>query len=206
MPARHGDAVIVFVKAPRPGTVKTRLAAGLGPGGEQRAADLYRGLAEAAFAAARALAREGAAVTVHFAPGDAAGEVAAWLGPDVALVPQAPGDLGARMACALSAAFAAGAARAVLVGSDCPRLEPRHLREALAALGSSDLVLGPAADGGYWLVGARGGVPPGFEGVPWSTADVLSRTLDLATLARLRVALLDTLHDVDTAADVPSST
>lgn len=206
-PARDGDAVIVFVKAPRPGTVKTRLAAGLGPDGEQRAADLYRGLAESAVATARALAREGAAVTVHFAPGDAAGEVAAWLGPDIPLVPQAAGDLGARMASSFSAVFAAGASRAVLVGSDCPGLDPRRLREALAALRSSDLVLGPAADGGYWLIGARGGVPPVLDGIPWSTVDVLRRTLDLATArARLRVVLLDTLHDVDTASDVSSST
>ncbi len=195
-------ALLVFLKAPRPGRVKTRLAAGLHPDGPARAAAIYRRLAETTVAETRVLARAGVRVVLQVEPGDALAEVGAWLGDDPILAAQAPGDLGSRMATAMGDAFAAGAARVVIIGTDCPGLRATHAALAFRALDEADLVIGPARDGGYWLVGARDGVPPLFTGVPWSTPEVFAATRALASEAGLTVALLETLGDVDTVDDL----
>jgi hypothetical protein len=191
------DAVLVFVRAPEAGRVKTRLAAGIGAPAALR---VYVRLAEHALAQARA---SGAAVRVHFTPADAGEAVRAWLGPGAAYLPQAEGDLGERMRGAFDAAFAAGFRRVVVIGSDLPELSPELLRRAFALLDGREAVLGPARDGGYYLLGLRRPVPDVFHGIAWSTAEVLG-----ATVARLRAtgiepALLETLADLDEAADLP---
>ncbi len=181
--------VVIFAKAPRRGEVKLRLAAGIG-GGE--ATRFYR------TALAQLLRRIGSdprwrcwlAVT----PDRAARR------SDVALpcLPQGRGDLGMRMARALRRF----APRPVLIiGADIPELSSRHLAMAFRRLAAADLVFGPAADGGYWLVGARGHtLPYGMcRGVRWSSEHALADTL--ASLSRTsRVAFADRLSDVDDAA------
>ncbi len=191
------DAILVFVRAPEAGRVKTRLAAGIGAAAALR---VYVRLAEHALAQARA---SGAAVRVHFTPADAGDAVRAWLGPGAAYLPQAEGDLGERMRSAFDAAFAAGFRRVVVIGSDLPDLSAELLGRAFALLDGHEAVLGPARDGGYYLLGLRRPVPEVFQGIAWSTAEVLA-----ATVARLREmgiepALLETLGDVDEAADLP---
>ena len=195
-------ALLVFLKAPRPGRVKTRLAAGLGPDGPARAAAIYRRLVELTVAETHVLARTGVRVVLCVEPRDALGEVETWLGDDPILAAQAPGDLGARMATAMRDAFAAGAARVVIIGTDCPGFRATHAALAFRALDEVDLVIGPARDGGYWLIGARDGVPPVFEGVPWSTPEVFAATRALASEAGLTVERLETLGDVDTVEDL----
>ena len=195
-------ALLVLLKAPRAGLVKTRLAADLGPDGPERAAAIYRRLVETTVAEARRLADVGAHVVLCVDPPDALPEVAAWLGDDSVLAAQAPGDLGARMAGAMRDAFAAGASRVVLVGTDCPGFRATHAALAFRALDEVDLVIGPARDGGYWLIGARDGVPPVFSGVPWSTSAVFAATRALASEAGLTVELLETLADVDGVEDL----
>src|SRR5688572_7399766 len=103
-PEKAGPALLVFVRAPRIGEVKTRLAAEIG---ESEALRVYRRLGLHAAQAARAVA-ESAALRVHYTPADGAAEVAAWLGDDLRLLPQSPGDLGDRMSAAFAAAFAEG--------------------------------------------------------------------------------------------------
>jgi hypothetical protein len=124
------------------------------------------------------------------------------LGDRPAYTAQSDGDLGRRLLAAFTAARDAGIGRAVMVGTDCPELQAAHLEQALQALGDHDLVLGPAADGGYYLIGARRPCPGLFRDMPWSTDRVLALTLARARDAGLRVRLLDLLRDLDTADDL----
>lgn len=192
----RGDVLIVFAKAPRPGQVKTRLARTLG---DVPAAELYRRLAEATLCRTAPVAAEYRRV-VAFAPADARDEMAAWL-PGETLAPQHGEGLGERMAAAFGDAFDAGARRVVLVGSDVPGLQRGHVVQAFAALDGHELALGPARDGGYYLIGLRAPQPGLFADVPWSTPAVLGLTLERAARLSLRVRLLATLRDVDTPED-----
>jgi rSAM/selenodomain-associated transferase 1 len=198
-PNRPVDAVLIFVRAPELGRVKTRLAAEIGAPAALRA---YRRLAEHALGEARALEPR-ASVRVHFNPAHAGDAVHAWLGDGPAYLPQVDDDLGGRMRAAFAQAFAAGLRRVVIIGSDLPDVSAGLLRRAFAELDSSPVVLGPARDGGYYLLGMREMVPGVFDGVPWSTADVLPRTMEILREAGIEPAMLEMLSDVDQAADLP---
>lgn len=186
-------ALAVFLKAPRHGTVKTRLAAEIGA---RHALRLYRLMAARTLAAAR---EAGLEASVWFTPADAGAEMRHWLGEDCVLRPQASGDLGARLA---AAAQSVEPGRGwIVVGGDCPALGAALLREAGAIVSGGELVLGPTLDGGYYLLGGRVPLPDLFTGMPWSTSRVLEETR--ARLARLGLAWqeLPVLRDVDTADD-----
>ena len=188
------DRLIVFVKAPRPGSVKTRIAEALGA---KAAAAIYRILAERVLANLAGL-RE---VELRFAPDDALPEIAPWLRRGWRACPQGEGDLGVRLQRAFADAFAAGARRVVVIGSDCPEVGAADIREAWQALAGADVALGPARDGGYWLIGLAQPQPRLFTDMPWSTAGVFRQTVERAGALGLRVARLRQLADVDTAAD-----
>jgi rSAM/selenodomain-associated transferase 1 len=196
----HPAALIVMAKAPLPGRVKTRLAATIGP---DAALAAYRAMAATVLAAADA---SGLPTTIAFAPATTEGHdaVTGLGGPTRRYVPQASGDLGARMAHALEQALAEGAQRAVLVGSDLPLLTAGLLRRAEAALKSHGTVLGPATDGGYWLIGCtrEGFVPTIFTDMPWSTPAVAALTLARLTAAGRTTRVLPELPDCDEAADL----
>jgi rSAM/selenodomain-associated transferase 1 len=190
-------AVVVFVKHPRPGEVKTRLVPALGAEG---AAGLYRVLVEAALAATTPAAGEFERL-VFFDPPAAADAMRAWL-PGVRLRRQGGGDLGARMADAFERVFARGASRVAIVGSDVPGVDRRRVVEALEALDAADVVLGPAADGGYYLIALSRPRPELMEGVPWSTPAVLDATLARASTLGLKVHRQPVLRDLDTIEDL----
>jgi uncharacterized protein len=187
------NGVVVFGRQPLPGNVKTRLAQAIGA---DAAARVYAVLLEHAL---RCASQASANVVLSLASPPSPD----WNPPvPVTVEVQSDGDLGSRMASAFQLRFEQGWRRVVLVGSDCAQLSPRHLLRALEGLERSELVLGPASDGGYWLVGQR---PPGvdvFSGVPWSTPETLTRTR--ARIAELAVACseLETLDDVDTVEDL----
>lgn len=186
-------ALAVFLKAPRLGMVKTRLAAEIGA---RQALRLYRLMAGRTLAAA---GEAGLEATVWFTPADAGPEMRYWLGDAWDMRPQRSGDLGTRLA---AAADAVPPGRAWLaVGGDCPRLDSALLREAVAALARLPIVLGPSEDGGYYLIGGCAPLPDVFTDMPWSTPRVLEETR--ARLARAGVTWheLATLRDVDTADD-----
>ena len=191
------DVLAVFVKEPRPGAVKSRLAARMGP---ENAAALYRAIAEEEI---RRTAPRGDEYDrlFFFAPAGARPAIEAWLSGE-ALVAQAEGDLGLRMAAAFREAFESGARRVALVGSDVPWLAREDVLEALESLAEHDLVLGPATDGGYYLVALKRGDPGLFRGVPWGTQGVLAATLERAGALGRSVRALRTLGDVDTPEDV----
>lgn len=129
-------------------------------------------------------------------------EMAAWLGRGVAWQPQQGADLGERMAHAFAQAFERGFQRVVLVGADCPSLDVAVLARAFQALGRHELVLGPAGDGGYYLIGLNRPCPALFSGIAWGSHQVLAQTLAAAARAALVTALLERLPDVDRPADL----
>jgi len=186
------ERLIIFVKAPRPGTVKTRL--GLGAVSECAA---YQRLVNAVFTQMANILE----VELRFAPVDAESEIRNWLKQGWTATPQAEGDLGERMQAAFADAFAKGAGQVVIIGSDCPYLKEGDVREAWDALKVADLVLGPAEDGGYWLIGLRNDQPGLFPDIPWSSKEVFSETMARAKTLGLKTVLLRTLSDVDTRED-----
>ncbi len=189
--------LLVFLKAPRPGIAKTRIAATLGDGA---ALDIHRDLVAGTLARVAA-SPEGYGVELRFAPDDAAPEIAPWLRPGWRMVPQGGGDLGARMSRAFEDAFADGCTGVVVVGTDCPDLTAEDLRAAWDGLADHDVVVGPAEDGGYWLLGTSAPRPGLFAGIAWSSSSVLADTLSIARSEGLSVRMLRRLNDVDTAHD-----
>ena len=186
--------VIVFVRAPRIGTVKTRLAKTVGEAG---ARDIYQFLLSTICEVLDGRPR----VTLRYCPDDALELIQPWLRPAWAAQPQGPGDLGERMHRAFMHAFAHGAAKVVVIGSDCPEITPADIDEAFRSLATHDLVLGPASDGGYWLIGLAKSQPSLFQNISWSSKAVLAQTLSRATVLGLRVRALRVLSDIDTAED-----
>jgi hypothetical protein len=190
-------ALIVFLKHPEAGKVKTRLAPALGA---EAATELYRVLCEEALGATVPRPGEYERL-VFFAPPEAAESVRAWL-PGVRLLPQVGGDLGARMDAAFARAFDRGAERVAIVGTDSPAVSRATVAAALDALDAADVVVGPAEDGGYYLLALRQPRPELFEGVSWSTPAVLDETLARAGRGGLEVHQLARLRDIDTVADL----
>ena len=187
--------VVVMLKAPREGTVKTRLAAVLGAA---QATRVYRLLVERQIAAIP----PDWPVEIHFAPADAQGEMRDWLGPSPRLYPQTDGDLGRRLSFAVDASFGRGASTVLVIGGDCPELDRDALLSAAGALRTHEVVLGPAGDGGYYLIGLTLPQPELFADIPWSTDGVLAATLQAADALGLIPLRLPMRDDVDTLADL----
>ena len=196
--------LIVMTRYPEPGRVKTRLAEGLGP---DRAAAVHRELAEYVVTRMRAAALSGAVELEVRLTGASPAAGRHWLPTRVRVRPQADGTLGDRLADAMISAFAEGAPAAIAIGSDCPDAGGAIVRDAVAALERAPVVLGPAEDGGYYLVGAHGSAAESalaalFGDVPWGSADVLAVTLARLSAAGITPALLPELADVDRPEDV----
>jgi rSAM/selenodomain-associated transferase 1 len=191
-------AVAIMAKAPRPGTVKTRLCP---PLLAAEAAALYRCFLLDKIAAVGRLVD--AQPMVAYTPADARAEFDA-LAPGFSLVAQHGPDLGARLHATLAGLLAAGYAGAIAVDSDTPTLPGGFLQQAVDWLTrpGPDVVLGPTEDGGYYLIGLRVAQRELFDTVPWSTPDVLAVTLRRAAAAGLRTACLPSWFDVDTPDDL----
>jgi len=185
------EKLIIFLKAPRIGTVKTRLAKSIG---EQRACDAYRTMVESVLKSLNSLAN----VDLWFAPDDGEDEIKAWLRESWRAFPQGGGDLGERLKRGFEKTFGEGSQRVVIIGSDCPEIRAEDIRAAWQKLKDHDLVVGPATDGGYWLIGLRTPQPKLFENISWSSEQVLAETLQRAKALGLRIQLLRILSDVDT--------
>jgi rSAM/selenodomain-associated transferase 1 len=185
------EVVLVFQKNAILGKVKTRLASGMG---EARALEIYRHLVQSTYSVLEDVA---APVWTYFSD----------FIPEILNIPieksfvQEGQDLGERMANAFARSFELGLDKVVLIGTDCPTLQSHHLYQAFEALTHSNLVLGPATDGGYYLIGLKRRADYLFEGISWSTAEVLSQTLAMATAHGLHFTLLDELSDIDTQED-----
>jgi rSAM/selenodomain-associated transferase 1 len=190
---------IMFAKRPVPGKAKTRLGRGIGM--EEAAAFYERSLD---LLAGRFAGAEGFEFHLHVDPAEAV----PWFeerwpilrGRVRAQKPEP--DLGDRMAASFAMAFAEGFERVALTCSDCPELEPSHIREALDGLGEADAAFGPATDGGYYLVAWKRPLPELFAGVEWSVPTVLDRTRAIAREVGLSLFLGSPLADCDSAEDL----
>lgn len=189
-------SLVVLARAPERGCVKTRLAREIG---EAAALEAYRELGTAVLAAVVGLGN--CELVVAYTPAGREASVRAWLGSAPAYEPQQEGDLGARMLGAISGRCGAGRQKVVVIGTDCAELDPPLLETAFARLDRADAVFGPAADGGYYLVGMKRPIPELFRDIPWSAPDTLATTLARAAASGLSVALLEERRDVDTADD-----
>ena len=187
---------VLFAKQPAPGAVKTRLQSHLSAA---EAARLYEAML---LDCATALQEtQAAAKVVAFTPAHAEEALRALLAPigTFEYVPQIEADLGQRLEGLMQWAFARGAERVVLVGSDSPSLPASYIDEGLVLLRDKEVVLGPSTDGGYYLVGRRKGDSRIFQDVAWSTGMVLEQTL--ARLGTQTLGLLPPWYDVDTPVD-----
>lgn len=191
------DALAIMARAPEKGRVKTRLARDLG---DARTLEVYQGFVEKIIASAR---KAGCCPIVFFHPPDRLGLMQGWLGHDITFMPQKGRDLGMRMVSVFECLFRLGAARVVLTGSDIPAIESRHFTEAFELLQTHGGVIGPARDGGYWLIGfCREAFSPDlFQKIAWGTGTVFRETLDRAESLNLYLARLEILNDIDTLAD-----
>ena len=190
--SRPKTNIAILAKAPIPGLAKTRLIPSIGA---HAAAVLQERLTEQ---------------TVETALAADIGTATLWCAPDIThasfrdlaarlpitLARQPDGDLGTRML----AAFRLGPT--LVIGSDCPAFTSEHLRAAAAALAEADVVLIPAEDGGYVLIGARAPQPELFRGVSWGTPTVLAKTRERIAALNLKAVELSPLWDVDTESDL----
>lgn len=194
----------MLTRHPRLGEVKTRIAEATG---DEAALELHDLLARHTLRQLLALDACGdARVEVR---SDAAFVHATreWLGRGPRYRYQGEGDLGRKLYLSFAEAFSRGEERVVVVGSDCPSLTADHLRRAFDALGTADLVIGPASDGGYYLIGAarrrQAQLARVFDEIPWGTSDVFSQTHNRAENAGLSTHVLEELRDIDRPDDVP---
>jgi rSAM/selenodomain-associated transferase 1 len=190
--------VIVMARAPWTGG-KTRLAAGID---SRQHADLRRALFLDTLDAIASI--EEVEHIVACEPADASERMRELVDPAIDVVAQRGGDLGQRMAYVFEDVFRLGVESAVLIGSDLPDLPAGLLREALGALRrqKDGVVLGPASDGGYYLIGMNRSRPELFAEIDWSTGRALAQTLDILKAQNATVVLLPEWTDVDTAADL----
>jgi hypothetical protein len=192
-------ALAVMARAPSDGRGKTRLlkALGVDDGTELRRAILLDTLDVVQRVS-------GAEHVLVFAPESARAEIARLAGREFRLLAQRGGDLGERLDHAFEDLFALGYSAVTIIGSDLPTLPAEQVKMGIDALrlGGDPLVLGPALDGGYYLIGLRMNHPEIFQAIPWSTGRVLAATLSAAEARRLSVTLIPPWYDVDSVDDL----
>lgn len=198
------EEIIIFTRYPRPGMTKTRLIPELGPEG---AAHIQRAMTERIVGKARAVAGERGLSLFIYYTGGSVPLMQQWLGTDLFFREQDGFDLGQRMKNAFLDSRRRGAERCIIIGSDCPALELSLLVEALNSLQEEKLVLGPAVDGGYYLIGITADLPAEkltglFNGIGWGSSEVFPATLERAGLAGCNPVILRQLHDVDLPRDL----
>jgi len=189
--------IALFVKAPIPGRVKTRLARDIG---DAAACSIYRRLADHTVDQIQA----GGFPLALFFDGDEELLPGNWKQHARLCIRQQGDDLGQRMAAAFCCLFTEGMKQVVLIGSDIPGIDASYLKQAFNLLDSHDLVIGPALDGGYCLIGfnRHSCTSTVFQQIPWSTDQVLKRTLAAAESSGLSIGMLPALRDIDTLDDL----
>jgi len=185
--------LIIFVKNPVAGKVKTRLAASLG---NEKALDIYKQLL-----AITRIAATAANCRKHLFYSDKV-ETDEWIEPTFSKYVQQGNALGDRMRLALDTIFSAGGKRVIIIGSDCPQLTSTIIDDAFSMLNEKDVVVGPAKDGGYYLLGMKKPLPFLFAEKEWSTDSVFDDTVVDLLENRLSYGRLPVLSDVDNIYDL----
>lgn len=183
------NTIIVFAKNPEWGKVKTRLAATIG---NDKALEAYKLLVKHTESV---IESTNIPVAVYFTTHIDEQELFCFASGKKHI--QIAGDLGAKMKQAFEEQFNAGHNKVVIVGTDCYELRKEHLIQAFKALNTNDVVIGPANDGGYYLLGMNSYIPALFDGIHWSTETVLDETITVMKKLNKQYTLLETLVDVD---------
>jgi uncharacterized protein len=197
------EIILLFTRLPKPGNTKTRLIPALGAEG---AAALQRNMTLNICGVIRTIARQGCTcVEVHYTGGSSE-EMEEWLGSDFTYKLQHEGDIGEKMFAAIQQHLGHYDS-IILVGSDCPEIDSKLLQNCLGSLQASDIVIGPAFDGGYYLIGVRGSLNENdlqylFSGIDWGTSSVFRQTIEKIDTLKLRYHQLKKLHDIDTPEDL----
>jgi len=187
------NTLLIFIRNPQLGKVKTRLARTLG---DVEALRIYQLLLEKT-----RLTALGCKAERCLFYSDYVDEQDEWPAVSFQKKIQHPGDLGQRMESAFQLAFESGAQKAVIIGSDCPELTGELLQQSFDLLDSVDFVLGPVPDGGYYLLGMKTLEPSVFQNIEWSTETVREKTIEKILAAGKTLTLLPLLSDVDTEED-----
>jgi rSAM/selenodomain-associated transferase 1 len=204
MPLISKERLIIFTRYPETGTTKTRMIPLLGAKG---AAKLQRKMTEHTLSRMMGLtASNDLTIEIRYDGGNEK-LMKQWLGSEFEYVLQGDGDLGYRMQRAFDDAFKFGAAAVVIIGTDIPDLTPEDISKAFAALKQKKMVLGPAKDGGYYLIGLQKNaflqaVGDLFTGIKWGDHDVLKKTLNISKRLGLSYSLLKEMDDVDRPEDI----
>ncbi len=190
--------IIIFIKAPIPGKVKTRLTPVLN---ENLSCQLYKKFTEDIFNAAQ---KSTAKITLCYLPKFKKKQIQTWLGMEYTMIPQTGTNIGERMKQAFMDVFSRGEKKAVLIGTDIPDLDSATLKKALNSLNSHDSVIGPSKDGGYYLIGFNNHSFPEtvFHNIKWSTSSVLDETLCILKTSKHSTYLLEEKNDIDTPDDL----
>ena len=191
--------LIIFTRYPESGKTKTRLIPALG---DKEAAEVHRKMTERTISTATQCATTVPLSVEICYEGSNEKSMIEWLGSGLHYTAQRGDDLGERMKNAFEVAFHDGADNVVLIGTDCPALTSQILLASFESLHTHDLVLGPAKDGGYYLIGMNRPIPQLFESVEWGTEKVLQQTRTIADRLNLSVGLVDVLDDVDRPEDL----
>jgi len=193
---RHG--LILFVKAPGAEAIKSRLAKTIGDAHARR---LYHNFV---LDLVDEMDRGGLSLQIFFDPPDGRDGMTAWLGKDRSYEPQKGAGLGEKMAHAFEKCFSEGYDALILMGSDLPDLPAAMIEQGFAHLEKSDAVIGPALDGGYYLIGFRAAAfsPDAFTAIPWGQSDVYEITCRIIRDRRLRLSVLPPWRDMDTIEDL----
>ena len=191
--------IIVFGRYPEPGRTKTLLIPLLGA---KEAATLQRKLTEQVVSIVKLFSRScNVSIEIRY-DGGCADLMSQWLGADLLYREQAGVGLGAKMYQAFQDAFEEGCTRVILVGTDILGMSEQVLEGALDCLAEHDLVLGPANDGGYYLLGLRAPQPELFQEISWGSREVLRETVELASQLGLSLGFVKALDDVDRPEDI----
>lgn len=194
------NTLIIFLKYPEPGKVKTRLAKDLG---EARAAKVYSKMVETIL---RNVKSDTYSIAIYYDPPDQEEKIKNWIGKTGSRFhPQDQTALGNRISSAFENEFRAGSGKVVIIGSDCIGVNNETINTVFGLLDDNDVVIGPAEDGGYYLLGLNRHHPYIFENINWSTIHVLDQTLRKVRNNGLKSKLLNTLSDIDTIDDLNSS-
>lgn len=185
--------LLIFIKNPQKGKVKTRLAATLG---NEKALAIYKQLLNHTHQVVQSVQADKQLWYSDFIP-----ESDDWDDTQVKKRIQHGNDLGQRMKVAFKRAFENNKSKVVIIGSDCAQLQPRHLEQAFDALKNNEAVIGPARDGGYYLLGMNRFIPALFNGKPWGEDAVLKQTITDFQRQNIKYKLLEKLNDIDTEKD-----
>ena len=195
------NAIIIMTRYPEPGQVKTRL---ISAPGEEGACHLHRKMVEHTISTIKYFTLAIPAGIFVFFHGGSEMLMSSWLGDEASYLPQEAGNLGDKMRAAFLAVFNRGFKTVMMIGTDCPAIDSPILSQAFSSLDQADMVIGPAVDGGYYLLGLKQVHDKLFEGIAWGSDVVLTQTLLAARNENIEVSRLPELRDIDRPEDLIS--